>query len=436
MLPAPRGLSVSGFGGMQLRILFLVLLLYVIDGIDTQVLSVAVSTLAQDWGLPLSSFGTAMAAGYAGSAAGALLGGLLGDRFGRKPTAVGGAVLFGLATLVMAFLHTPGQLAVIRFIAGLGLGGCLPPVLALLTETMPKARHGLVVSFAMLCHPLGISLTGLAGMTILPAFGWQMLFIVAGLLPIAAAAILLAALPESPAYLIRFPGKAKQLEDLLRKLDMPAPEPAVADRKEGKAGKYRFGLLFAPGEWARVVSLLTAFFFAYLAMTMVLSWLPALLSSAGFSQKVAGTALFIWSIAGIGGIFFAGLLTGKYGVGRVLRGHLAGGAAALILLAITLPTPDHGYPPAYFYGLIAIGGYMLNGTLTSLYALATASFSSVVRASGIGLSATMGRVGAILGALTGAQALGLLGTQGFFSLVAGSVLLALVALIAGRRPGL
>lgn len=433
-------LSVSGglprpkFCMMQVRILLLILLLYVIDGIDTQVLSVAVSSLAHDWGLPLSSFGTAMAAGYAGSAAGALVGGFLGDRFGRKPVVIGGSVLFGLATIAMVFLRTPNEVAVMRLIAGLGLGGCLPPGLALLTETMPKSRHGLAISLAMLCHPLGISLTGLAAVTILPTFGWKTLFLLAGLLPIAAATILLLTLPESPAYLARFPARAKQLQYILNRLEMSLPEPHRDTKTAVKQN--RLALLLAPGERAKVIALLMAFFFAYLAMTMVLSWLPALLSSVGYSQEVAGTALFVWSIAGIGGIFFAGLLTGRFGIDKVVQGHVLGAILALAAVTITLPTVVHGAPAPSFYILIALGGYMLNGTMTSLYALATASFASIIRASGVGLAATLGRAGAIVGALAGAQALGLLGTKGFFSIVTLSALLTLVALLLGKKARL
>lgn len=421
------------FSRLQVRVLALVLMLYVVDGIDTQILSVAVATLAQDWALPLSAFGAAMAAGYAGSAAGALVGGISGDRFGRKRTAIGGTLLFGAATISMALLTLPAELVVARFVAGVGLGGCLPPCLALLAECMPRQRQGLVISLAMLCHPLGISVTGLAAAFVLPVYGWQALFVLAGSLPLFVSLVLTVGLPESPAWLLRDPARAGLARDLLQRLRLPEPEPEYRTEAPARQGQWRqLSGLFAPQLRGQVMALLAGFFFAYLAMTMVLSWLPALLTTAGYSQKAAGSALFIWSMSGVVGIFLAGVLTVRFGVRLVLAGHLAGALLALCAIVAAKPAATGGDLPLWFSLLIALGGYMMNGTMTSLYALAAATFDSRVRASGIGLSATLGRIGAIVGALLGARAIGMLGARGFFAAAAVAVLLALLALVVGR----
>ncbi len=99
-----------------------------------QILGVTVFALADDWQLPITAFSTAMAAGHAGSAVGAAVGGMPGDRFGRKPVAVAGTFLFGALTVATVIAATPAAVVALRFAAGLGLGGCLPPALALLTE--------------------------------------------------------------------------------------------------------------------------------------------------------------------------------------------------------------------------------------------------------------------------------------------------------------
>ena len=403
-------------GAIQVRIVALVLLLYVIDGIDTQILSVSVAAMARDWHVPVSAFGTAMAAGYAGAAAGAMIGGVLGDRWGRKPTTVLGAILFGTTTVLLAFLKSPNEVAFARCFAGLGLGGCLPPCLALLTECMPRARHGLVISLAILCHPLGLALTGLAAATLLPSPGWQVMFICAGLLPLLAAGLLIVALPESPAWLSRnFARRAATTEP--PQFSKPAALTGIARH---------FHDIFARPCRARTIGLLAGFFFTYLAMTMVLSWLPSLLVNTGYSQKAAGTALFIWSIAGVAGIFCAGLLTGRYRTSTVLASHLGGAFGVLAVVTFSYPAAIGGSLPAWFNFLLAIGGFMMNAAMTSLYTLAANSFASDIRASGIGLSATLGRIGSIIGALLGAQALGMLGAKGFFLIATAAVLLAFV----------
>jgi AAHS family 4-hydroxybenzoate transporter-like MFS transporter len=409
---------------MQLRVLFLVLLLYTIDGADMQILGVTVAALSHDWGVPLAGFGAAMAAGHAGSAIGASVGGILGDRFGRRPIIISGTIFFGFFSLAMVLATTPTHAMILRFIAGLGMGGCLPPALALLTECLPAGRRSLAVSLAILCAPLGISIAGFLGATVLPVHGWQVMFVIAGLAPFVLGMLFYVTLPESPSYLARRPERGSELGRLLARLGSAELRDAVIESKMGERGSA--GGLFTPARRFGFLLLLAVFFFSFGSMSIVLSWLPALLTKVGFSVQIASTALSWWSLAGIAGVLVAGLLMSHFGARLIVLVYMAGSIAVLGLVAITLPHPGETAALLLFYGLIAAGGFALNGTMTTIYAYAAVNLAPEVRATGIGLAATCGRLGGIAGALAGAALLNFSGANGFFALTAAVIGIALL----------
>lgn len=415
--------------GAHILIMALVVLLLTVDGVDMQILGVTVSAIAEDWGLPLSAFGVAMAAGHLGAAIGASVGGLLADQVGRRPTILLGVMWFGVFTLSILLTQTPEQVAAVRLVAGIGLGGCLPPALALISEALPARLRPLGVSLAILSNPLGIAISGYCSATMLPSQGWQSMYLLFGLLPFAVVILLFLLLPESPAFLARLPReKARQR--------MVSPQVDSASADQPKAG---LGALFRDGRWITTLSIFAAFFCAYISMSMVLSWLPSLLTRGGFSQLVAGTALSAFSLAGMAGIVLAGVLMASLGTRNVALSYIIGAAAVVAALAVGLPTSPTGMQGQFayfrFYTIIGAAGFALNGTMTCLFAHASATFASTVRATGIGFAATCGRVGAILGAFAGVRVLELLEQSAFFGVVAGALAASfLLLLVGGNLP--
>ena len=94
------------------------------------------------------------------------------------------------------------QLLVCRFLTGLGLGGAMPSFISLASEYVPKARRATVVSLLWAGFPLGGVIGGVLGSWIIPAYGWQSIFLVGGFLPILLSVILATVLPESVSFLV------------------------------------------------------------------------------------------------------------------------------------------------------------------------------------------------------------------------------------------
>jgi AAHS family 4-hydroxybenzoate transporter-like MFS transporter len=422
-------------GFQHVLILALVVMLLTIDGVDMQILGVTVAAIASDWDTPLSAFGAAMAAGHLGAAVGATLGGVVADRIGRRSTIILGVLWFGAFTLATLLARTPEQIAVVRLIAGIGLGGCLPPALALISETMPNRLRPLGVSLCILASPLGIAIAGFAAATLLPAYGWRSMYLIFGCLPFAVAIVIFLLLPESPSFLARFPNKRAQLDALLKRLKMAPAQISVGAKVKAKEG---LGGLYMGGRWRETLTIFAAFFCVYVAMTMVLNWMPSLLTRGGFSQAVAGSALSAFSLTGIAGIVLAGVLMGMFGTRRVMLCYIVGAVVAVTAIAVALPATPAAIAErsAYiqFFAIIGVAGFMLNGTMTSLFAHASTTFVASVRASGVGFATTCGRTGAIVGAFIGARILDFFGSTTFFAMIAVMVALAFV-LLAVRTGG-
>jgi AAHS family 4-hydroxybenzoate transporter-like MFS transporter len=410
---------------IQIRVLLLILALFFVDGMDTQMVAVALPALIADWATPASRFALALAIGHVGAGLGAPIGGVLGDRIGRKRTIIIGALLFGFVSVFLALITSVNELVVLRFVAGLGLGGCIPPAITLLTERFSTGRRGTVVGLALLCTLIGVAAVGFLAAAVMPLYGWRTLFVIAGLLPIGLAVAMMPLLPESTSFLERISPAAHA------SAQRHSPGSTVSPPSARASGSWLeiFREMRSLGVAKAASFLCVSFAFTYVAMSFVLTWLPTLLSSEGFSLRVASSALSVWSIAGMAGTFIAGWAVGKIGWLRTTTGLACCAMGGALLLALSAPRPSDGSIAIItLYGLLAITGCMLNGLITALYAAATYVFPTAVRSTGVGTAAMAGRIGAISGALLGVRALKLDGLTGFFLATAAVLLIAALSL--------
>ena len=151
----------------------LVALTIVFDGIDNQLLGIVIPTLMAEWHVPRRAFAPVVSLGYLGMMVGGLVAGLIGDRIGRRAALLGSMILFGVLTVAGAFVNSPEMMGVLRFLAGIGLGGAMPNAATLAAEYVPARRRPLAVTMTIVCVPLGATLAGLLGIQVLPLIGWR-----------------------------------------------------------------------------------------------------------------------------------------------------------------------------------------------------------------------------------------------------------------------
>ena len=161
------------------RILFWCTLIIIFDGYDLVIYGVVLPILMQQWQLDPVTAGALGSTALFGMMIGAMLLGTLSDRFGRKKMIVLCIVLFSGFTALNGFAQTPLQFGVMRFIAGLGIGGVMPNVVALMSEYSPRRIRSTLVAVMFSGYAIGGMLSAVLGIWIVPQFGWQVMFYLA-----------------------------------------------------------------------------------------------------------------------------------------------------------------------------------------------------------------------------------------------------------------
>ncbi|BAN49853.1 aromatic acid/H+ symport family MFS transporter [Metapseudomonas resinovorans] len=382
------------FNAFHGRVLFWCALIIIFDGYDLVIYGVVLPALMQAWNLSALQAGLLGSCALVGMMLGALFFGPLSDRIGRRKTIMTCVILFSCFTLVNGFARTPEEFAVCRFIAGLGIGGVMPNVVALMNEYAPKKIRSTLVAIMFSGYSVGGMLSAGLGMLLMPAWGWQSVFFVA-VVPLLVLPLLVRQLPESINFLAR-QGRSEQARALLAQA-APDYRPDGADRlllAKGQAGKVAISQLFHDGRTLSTLMLWLAFFCCLLMVYALGSWLPKLMNSAGYGLNSSLAFLLVLNFGAIFGAIGGGWLGDRIGLGRVLFAFFTVGALSLSLLALKSPLP-------VLYLLIGVAGACTIGTQILANACTVQFYPAHIRSTGLGWAMGIGRIGAIIGPLLG-----------------------------------
>ena len=400
----------------------------VLDGFDGQLIGFAIPVLIKEWGVSREDFSPIVAAGLVGMAIGSIVAGPLGDRFGRRRAVIGSVFAFGLATCLIGFSPNLAVLGLLRFVAGLGIGGCLPSATTLAAEFAPARRRTLAVTATIVCVPLGGMLAGFFAGHVLPTLGWRALFWIGGALPVVFAFLLVAALPESPRFLAHRPERWEELRGLLRRMGHAvAGDAAFTDLQEQGGRRASFSALFQDGRGLNTAMLWVIFFLTLLAVYTTFSWLPTMLTTEGLDIAAASSGLTAYNSGGIFGALLCALAINRVGSRWPLVICAAGGAISAFVLG-----GADGSTSALIVGL-AIHGFFVNAVQSTLYAVSAYTYPTIMRATGTAAVLGFGRLGAILSAFVGAIVITAGGGAGYFGLLGASLAAAAVMLLFLRR---
>jgi AAHS family 3-hydroxyphenylpropionic acid transporter len=361
----------------------------VTEGFDISSMGVAAPRLGPALGLAREQLGPVFSASIFGLFVGALLIGRLADRVGRKWTLIASMAAFALFSAMTAFAHGFSDLFAIRVLAGLGLGGAMPNLIALAAEVTPERRRAMLVTVVASGMPFG----GVVSGAVAAGGDWRWIFYVGGAAPLVLAAIMTPGLAESPDFL-----RARQARSV--------------------AGLPRSDFLWTlTGQGRALTTLLlwTSTFCALLTLYLLLNWLPTLMGAKGVSKHDASLMAVLFNLGGGLGVLILAALLERARRGLVVVGWYAGLIASLVALALVGPQ----FAPAG--GASFFAGAFTGSVSIMLYGLAPGYYRVAIRATGVGATVAVGRLGAIFGPLFAA---GLL-TAGFG---ATGVLLALAPL--------
>jgi len=422
-------LDEGGWSAYQKLLVAATALTIIFDGLDNQLLSAAIPAMMAEWALPRSAFASVLAAALLGMMVGGFLGGYVGDRVGRRVALLGSVASFGALTVLGSFATDLTTLAILRFVAGLGFGGAMPNAAALASEYVPLARRPFAVTATIVCIPLGGTLAGVLGALILPVLGWRALFLVGGGLPLLLAAILWTILPESPRYLARQRARWPELAAILRRLGHDVPREAeFVDSHERAVARASIGALFVREFRRDTLAIGAAFFFCLLSVYMAITWVPSLLTGAGFDVALANYGLTAFNLGGVVGALGGAMVFGRLGSRVTMLAMTAGAIGGCLLLAGTAIGEQS---PAAILAMLAWTGGLINAVQTTMYALAAHIYPAGIRATGVGTAVAVGRIGGVVAPYAGAWALES-GPSRMFALIAGTLAAVFVALAAVR----
>jgi AAHS family 4-hydroxybenzoate transporter-like MFS transporter len=434
--PAPidvgRLLDQGNWGAYQKWLVGLTALTLIFDGIDNQLLGVAIPAIMQEWSAPRTAFAPVISVGYFGMMIGGAVAGLAGDRYGRRTALLWSMALFGVMTAAGAAATSPIHLAILRLLAGAGLGGALPNATALAAEYVPKRHRTIAVTLTIVCVPLGGTIAGLLGIRILPLVGWRSLFVIGGVIPALAALALIRLLPESPRFLARHPERRIELARALARMGHPVPEDATFLDSTEPTERAAIRTLFRPDWRFDTLALFGAFFSCLLAVYLGFSWLTALLTSAGFDAATASTGITAFNLGGVVGALAGSVVIGRFGSRAPMLAMTAGAAASAFTLGMM--TIDASQPVWPILIVLTLTGGLINAVQVAMYALAAHVYPSAVRATGVGAASSVGRLGAILSGYAGAWAIDYRGSASYFSLIALAMIATFISLaLVGRH---
>lgn len=423
-------------GASQKFVLILMLVLLMVEGLDLQLLGLVAPVVVKEWGIDRAAFGPAMGAALLGLALGCGIGGPLGDRFGRKRVLLVSAVIFAVGTTAAALSHNVAQLAAIRFASGLGFGAASPVTIALVAEWLPRRFQPTAVALITVGTPFGGMIGSGFLVFLIPVLGWRGCFIACGVLTMMLTLLVFLALPDSPVHLAAR-GRIDEALRLVRRhvdptltevdvlpnaadagqIDRPGAKDRVFDRKF---------LRLTVGSWL-------LFFAAQFIAYSIISWTTTMLTMTRFPLLQALQGAFSFNLCAVLATLATGPLVRRIGSKRIILGASVMTLACLVLLQAALGAA--GDPPderSYWLVVLANAGIgiFISACMAAGYAMVAMGYTESVRATGIGISLMIGRVGGVLTGYFGGVLLSLAGEE-TYPMTGTLIALSLVALAGG-----
>jgi len=332
-----------------------------LDAMDVMLYSLILAYLIRQFGMSTSTAGLLNSLTLVASAIGGLLFGLIADRIGRTRSLMAAILVYSLASAACGFSHSVPQLAVFRFLLGLGMGGEWTAAAALIAETWRAEHRGKALGLMQSAYAIGEAIAALVVAVVLPHFGWRAVFFVGVL----------------PALLVFW-------------IQSSVPEPALWTARTGKPKRAPLRDLFSGGllkTGALATTMNACGLFGYWGL---FTWIPAYLSlplvQGGRGLSLAKTTTF-----------FLVLCAGKF-LGYASFGFFADAFGRrkpyfIYLMVAALLVPVYGIARSEFW-LLVLGPFVAffgTGFFSGYAAIASEIFPGEIRAAAMGFSYNAGR---------------------------------------------
>jgi len=342
---------------------------WMLDGMDVTLYAMVITELLRELQLKPAQAGLLASLTLIASAAGGILFGVLADRAGRRRALMASILVYSVFTAACGFSRTVTELAVFRFLLGLGMGGEWATGAALVAETWRAEHRGKALGLMQSGFAIGYALAAVVTALVLPRWGWRAVFFV-GLLPALVTLWIRRGVEESPLWAAQ------------------ATSGNVATRADysttlaplGITSRYRRSIL--------VTLLMNAA--ALFGWWGLFTWIPPYLAlpttQGGRGLTIAASSL--WIVAMQAGMWL-GYVT--FGFVSDALGQKRTYVAYLLLAAALVPLYARAQAPASLLLLGPLVAFFGTGHFTGFGVITAELFPTSFRASAMGLTYNFGR---------------------------------------------
>lgn len=404
------------------------------DAFDALSLAFALPVLISIWEITPAQIGVLISASYLGQLVGALIFSSMAERFGRTRGAATAVLMMSIMSLICAFAGHFNALLAARFVQGIGIGGHMPVAAAYINELSQAVGRGRFFMLYEMIFPIGLMATGQIGARVVPAFGWEAMFLI-GAIPGMIIAVLVWRLPESPRWLIA-KGRLGQAERVIeemeastsRRLDPQLSLERLPPRAPVAAGGTSWRELVSGVFRARTIVVWILWASAYFIANGLNNWMPTLYSTiygmelrdslfAASLTNVTQVALLLICAFTIDRIGRRRWVTASFVLGAAMLTLLGGFGAESVIALMILGTLSYGIvgstnavlylytPEIYPTRMRAIGTGLATSWLRLASAAAPAAVGMMVDSEGIGAVFFMFAAAAVVGGLAATRML-------------------------------
>ncbi len=380
---------------------------WLLDAFDVMLYALILTAVVKDLGLSLATGGQLASLTLAASAIGGLVFGVVADKLGRTRALSLSILLYSVFTFACGLAQNVWQLAIFRFLLGLGMGGEWASGATLVSETWPEKHRGKALGLMQSCWAIGYGAAALVVALVLPTYGWRAVFFV-GIIP-ALFTLWIRKNLEEPEMWQRSRQESQPRQDVSPRQGVPTRQASLSPR------------LGAP---VRLVALLTlmnaATMFAWWGLNL---WVPSYLSlpTAQGGIGLSTTTMSMFVIAMQVGMWL-GYVT--FGFISDTFGRKPTYVTYLVLAAALVWAYGSTREPMFLLALGPFVAFFGTGYFSGFGAVASEIFPTAIRATALGVTYNSGRLLSaaapfVIGSLAQSQGFGLA-----FTITAGAFLIA------------
>lgn len=375
---------------LQVIVVAITIGLNALDGFDVLSISYAAPGIAAEWGITRAALGIVLSMELIGMSFGSIFLGGFADKIGRRPTTLGCLVVMTVGMFMATTASGVISLCIWRVVTGLGIGGMLASINAVVAEFSNDRRRHLSISLMAIGYPVGAAIGGGVIAPLLRDYSWRAVFYFGGTTTALFIPLFFFLVPESVQWLTR-----KQPQGALEKINrtfarLGRESVAALPQVAAEVRKRSIEDIFAKGLIATTLIVTIAYFFHITTFYFILKWVPKIVVDMGFAPSSAAGVLMWASIGGaLGGACF-GLLTLRIKLKPLVIFMFVVSTAAVTLF---------GRSPADLSTLstiCAVAGFFTNAAVVGMFAIFANAFPTHVRAFGTGFAIGTGRGGSVL----------------------------------------